>query len=72
MDTKRQVGAYLAVCERSLYEVIAVGEDGVVGRNYKTGYAMVLTDATIEASRLVRPEIPDDVLASLERAMATA
>lgn len=72
MDLKRIVGAYLVVNERTLFEVTDVDDDGLVTAcNCKTGYSMVLTDQTVDTSRLIRAAL-DGVIASLDDAAERA
>lgn len=71
-DPKRQVGAYVVLGERDLYEIISLNDDGSAQvKNCKTGYLFRLSVVNLQRARLVEP-LRDEAMADLEAAYEAA
>lgn len=71
-DPKREVGAYLVLSERHMYEVIEPNDDGSAKvKNCQTGYVFRLSVKNMEKARLVLP-LPDDAMETFEAAFDAA
>lgn len=69
-DPKRQIGAYLCLGERHLYEVVAVNDKGCVQAiNVRTGYLYDMSDTNVQRARRVLPLVDDDEWAETEAAL---
>ncbi|HET6867734.1 MAG TPA: hypothetical protein VFH80_17580, partial [Solirubrobacteraceae bacterium] len=67
----RRIGAYLALGERHLYEVVELYEDGtVMAQNVRTGYHYTMSVTNLRRARLVTP-LPDEETADLEALVAS-